>query len=29
MLFWVSSEMPPKFQDAEAQFIKLCEAQKK
>ncbi|MDN3690822.1 ribonuclease P protein component [Chryseobacterium tructae] len=29
MLFWVSSEMPPKFQDLEAQFIKLCEAQKK
>jgi ribonuclease P protein component len=29
MLFWVSSEMPPKFQNVEAQFIKLCEAQKK
>lgn len=29
MLFWVSSEMPDKFQDVEAQFIKLCEAQKK
>ncbi|KAB1229895.1 ribonuclease P protein component [Chryseobacterium sp. KBW03] len=29
MVFWVSSEMPPKFQDVEAQFIKLCEAQKK
>lgn len=29
MLFWVSPEMPPKFQDVEAQFIKLCEAQKK
>ncbi|WP_347216209.1 ribonuclease P protein component [Chryseobacterium sp.] len=29
MLFWVSSEMPSKFQDVEAQFIKLCEAQKK
>lgn len=29
MLFWVSSEMPLKFQDVEAQFIKLCEAQKK
>ncbi|MBP1166713.1 MULTISPECIES: ribonuclease P protein component [unclassified Chryseobacterium] len=29
MLFWVSAEMPPKFQDVEAQFIKLCEAQKK
>lgn len=29
MLFWVSSEMPPKFQDVETQFIKLCESQKK
>lgn len=29
MLFWVSPEMPSKFQDVEAQFIKLCEAQKK
>lgn len=29
MLFWVSSEMPSKFQDVEAQFIKLCEIQKK
>ena len=29
MLFWVSSEMPQKYQDVEAQFIKLCEAQKK
>lgn len=29
MLFWVSPVMPPKFQDVEAQFIKLCEAQKK
>lgn len=29
MVFWVSSEMPPKFQDVEAQFIKLCDAQKK
>ncbi|SDJ71199.1 ribonuclease P protein component [Chryseobacterium jejuense] len=29
MLFWVSSEMPAKFQDVEAQFIKLCDAQKK
>ncbi|PRB00217.1 ribonuclease P protein component [Chryseobacterium sp. MYb7] len=29
MLFWVSPEIPPKFQDVEAQFIKLCEAQKK
>lgn len=25
MLFWVSPEMPQKFQDVEAQFIKLCE----
>ncbi|MCS4303566.1 MULTISPECIES: ribonuclease P protein component [Chryseobacterium] len=29
MLFWVSSEMPPKFQEVEAQFIRLCETQKK
>jgi len=29
MLFWASPEIPPKFQDVEAQFIKLCEAQKK
>nr|WP_315027436.1 ribonuclease P protein component [uncultured Chryseobacterium sp.] len=29
MLFWVSSEMPSKFQDVETQFIKLCESQKK
>lgn len=29
MLFWVSSEMPQKFQDVEDQFIKLCQAQKK
>ena len=29
MMFWVSPEMPEKFQDVEAQFIKLCEAQKK
>ncbi|GAB0156635.1 ribonuclease P protein component [Chryseobacterium sp. Alg-005] len=29
MMFWVSSEMPQKFQEAEDQFIKLCEAQKK
>ncbi|AZA81170.1 ribonuclease P protein component [Chryseobacterium lactis] len=29
MLFWVSPEMPQKFQDVEAEFIKLCEAQKK
>ncbi|PWN66853.1 ribonuclease P protein component [Chryseobacterium phosphatilyticum] len=29
MLFWVSPELPQKFQDVEAQFIKLCESQKK
>lgn len=29
MLFWVSSEMPDKFQEVEAQFIKLCQGQKK
>ncbi|MBK1894940.1 ribonuclease P protein component [Chryseobacterium paridis] len=29
MLFWVSPEMPEKFQDVESQFIKLCQAQKK
>ncbi|PWN61321.1 ribonuclease P protein component [Chryseobacterium oncorhynchi] len=29
MLFWVSPEIPQKFQDVEAQFIKLCEAQNK
>jgi ribonuclease P protein component len=29
MLFWVSSELPEKFQDVEAQFIKLCQSQKK
>ncbi|MEG0927758.1 ribonuclease P protein component [Chryseobacterium sp.] len=29
MLFWVSPEMPQKFQDVETQFLKLCEAQKK
>ncbi len=29
MLFWVSAEIPQKFQDVEAQFIKLCQAQKK
>ncbi|MBB4807037.1 ribonuclease P protein component [Chryseobacterium defluvii] len=29
MLFWVSSEMPQKFQDVEAQFIKLCQIQKR
>lgn len=29
MLFWVSPEMPPKFQDVEAHFINLCQSQKK
>ncbi|AKK72395.1 ribonuclease P [Chryseobacterium gallinarum] len=29
MLFWVSPIMPQKYQDVEAQFIKLCETQKK
>ena len=29
MLFWASPDMPSKFQDVEAQFIKLCNAQKK
>lgn len=29
MLFWVSPELPQKFQDVEAQFIKLCQSQKK
>jgi len=29
MLFWVSPELPSKFQDVEAQFIKLCQSQKK
>lgn len=29
MLFWVSSEMPEKFQEVEVQFIKLCQAQNK
>lgn len=29
MLFWVSPEMPQKFQEVEAQFIKLCQLQKK
>lgn len=28
MLFWVSHELPEKFQDVEAQFIKLCQGQK-
>ena len=26
MMFWVSSEMPAKFQDVEEQFIKLCQS---
>ena len=29
MLFWVSNELPEKFQDVEEQFIKLCQNQKK
>lgn len=29
MLFWASSEMPQKFREVEAQFIRLCQAQKK
>lgn len=29
MLFWVSDELPEKFQDVEAEFIKLCQSQKK
>ncbi|WP_435523901.1 hypothetical protein [Chryseobacterium indoltheticum] len=29
MLFWVSNELPGKFQDVEAEFIKLCQSQKK
>ncbi len=29
MLFWVSSQMPEKFQDVEKEFIRLCQAQKK
>lgn len=29
MMFWVSNELPEKFQMVEAEFIKLCEAQKK
>lgn len=27
MLFWVSNELPEKFQDVEEQFIKLCQLQ--
>lgn len=29
MLFWVSSEIPAKFQEVEEQFIKLCTSQKR
>ncbi|MEA1849478.1 MULTISPECIES: ribonuclease P protein component [Chryseobacterium] len=29
MLFWISPEMPEKFQDVEEQFIKLCQSMKK
>lgn len=29
MMFWVSNELPEKFQDVEADFIKLCQSQKK
>lgn len=29
MLFWVSNELPEKFQDVEEQFVKLCQNQKK
>jgi ribonuclease P protein component len=29
MLFWVSNELPEKYQDVEEEFIKLCNAQKK
>lgn len=29
MMFWVSNELPKKFQDVEAEFIKLCQSQKK
>ncbi|WP_426475410.1 ribonuclease P protein component [Chryseobacterium balustinum] len=29
MMFWVSHELPKKFQDVEAEFIKLCQSQKK
>lgn len=27
MLFWVSNELPEKFQNVEAEFIKLCQSQ--
>lgn len=29
MMFWVSNELPEKFQDVEAEFIKLCQSRKK
>jgi len=29
MMFWVSNELPKKFQDVESEFIKLCQSQKK
>lgn len=29
MMFWVSNELPEKFQDVEAEFIKLCQSQKR
>ncbi|WP_370896584.1 ribonuclease P protein component [Chryseobacterium gossypii] len=29
MLFWVSSDMPEKLRDVEAEFVKLCQSQKK
>ncbi|WP_080777224.1 ribonuclease P protein component [Chryseobacterium phocaeense] len=29
MMFWVSPELPAKFQEVEEQFIKLCQMQKK
>lgn len=29
MLFWISNELPEKFQDVETEFIKLCNSQKK
>lgn len=29
MIFWISPEMPEKFQDVEEQFIKLCQSIKK
>ncbi|MBW7675172.1 ribonuclease P protein component [Chryseobacterium chendengshani] len=29
MLFWVSPELPEKFQEVEEQFVKLCQSQKK